>query len=107
MQKQLIRIPVIPGTEARLTAWIQALDARRDDLEQVLRAEAISAEVVALDRSSLVAALLIYTSAPDLAAASEAFAISQHPVDVEFKQLMSECLELHKASVVEVLLSWP
>lgn len=107
MQRQLIRVPVIAGTEPRLTAWIQGLGKRPGEREQVLRAEGMEAEVVALDRSGSEAALLIYTSGPDLAASSAAFASSQHPVDVEFKQLMGECLALDQARVVEVPLSWP
>lgn len=107
MQRQLIRVPIIAGTEPRLRAWIQVLDKRRDALGQVLQAEGLEVEVVALDRSGAGAALLIYTSGPDLAASNAAFANSQHPVDVEFKQLMRECLALDQARVVEVLLSWP
>jgi Family of unknown function (DUF6176) len=107
MERQLIRVPVIPGAEARLTPWIQGLDARRAVLEEVLRAEGIDAELVALDRSGFEAALLIYTSGPSLAASSAAFARSQHPVDVEMKQLRSDCLRFDQARVVEVLLAWP
>lgn len=107
MQRQFVRIPVRPGSESRLTTWIRGLDGRRTDLERVLQAEGIQVEVVALDRSEGNTDLLIYTGGPDLTAASAAFARSADPVDVEFKQIMAECLELDRARIVEVLLSWP
>lgn len=107
MPRQLIRIPVVPGEEGRLAAWIRQLDTRREDLAQVLRAEGIEAEVVALERSDDSTELLIYTSGPDLAMSNAAFLRSMHPVDVEFRLMMRECLVLPQARDVEVLLAWP
>jgi hypothetical protein len=107
MQRQLLKIPLLAGKEQRVIEWIKSLDSQRELLCEVLRAEAIEVEVVALDKTSSGFDLLLFTRGPDLNISSAVFAQSTHPVDVEFKMLMAECFDLGKAQPLDVLLAWP
>ncbi len=100
-----VRIPIRPGETERLAGWARSLESRRDEVRRALEAEGIDAEVVLLERGPDGDALLIYTVAEDPAAANAAFEASTEPVDVEFRALMAETLDVSGAAPVEVILA--
>ena len=87
----------------RLREWISGLAQRRDEVLEALDSEKILDEAVFMSEENGTHALYIYSRAEDLSASAEAFAASQLQVDVEFRDLMQECLDFSGARPVQCL----
>ncbi|MFN0180882.1 MAG: DUF6176 family protein [Gemmatimonadales bacterium] len=107
MQRQCLIIPIRPGSEPRLSAWIRQLDGRREEVRRAMDGEGMASESVFLLPEGEGHSLIVYTASPDLAAAAAAFGRSTETVDVEFKTLMGECLDVSRARLIEVLFAIP
>jgi hypothetical protein len=97
LQVQCLKIPVVPGKGAALRAWMADLTARRAEVLEALASEEVTDEAVFLATEGAQEYLYLYSRAADLAAAGRAFQESTLALDQEFKQLMSECLDLAAA----------
>ena len=100
---QCLKIPVIPGTGERLRSWIASLAERGDEVRAALAAEELLDEAVFYASEADGEYLYLYSRAADLARSAAAFQKSQLPVDAEFKQLMAECLDLGRATSLDLL----
>jgi len=97
LQVQCVKIPVLDGRVAEVRAWVEGLSARRSEVLEALAAEGVEDEAVFLGVEGDRHVLYLYSRAPSLAAAGAAFETSGLAVDVEFKRLMAECLDLQAA----------
>lgn len=83
---------VRPGKADRLRAWLRELNARAEDVRATFRDESVREEqafVVEVDDRTI----LVYVSeASDLDKARAAFAESQHPIDLEHRRVIEECV---------------
>ena len=102
-QVQCIKVPILSGNGQRLRDWIADLPRRNTEIQQALDSEGIVYEAVFFSHETTGDFLFIVTHAPDLAAANAAFQASQLPIDLEFKQLLRECLDLGSATALELL----
>jgi len=103
LQCQCVKIPVREGSAPKLRAWIAGLGEREGEVLEALEAEGIHDEAVFLSSEPSGEYLYLYSRAADLAAAGAAFQQSTLAVDVEFKQLMQECLDLEGATLLRLL----
>jgi hypothetical protein len=107
MERQCLVIPIRPGMEPRLSAWVRQLEGRREEVRRAMEGEGMASEAVFLLPEGDGHSLMVYTASADLAAASAAFLTSTEAVDVEFKALMGECLDVSGARMIDVLFAIP
>jgi hypothetical protein len=103
MQVQCLKIPIVDGTADRLRTWIVSLAHRGDEVRAALAVEGILDEAVFYASEADGQYLYLYSRAADLARSAAAFERSQLPVDREFKQLIAECLDMGRATSLELV----
>jgi len=103
LQVQCVRIPVLEGRMAKLREWIDGLSGRRPEVLEALESEGVADEAVFLGSEGDRDYLYLYSRSASVAAAGAAFDASRLSVDVEFKRLMAECLELQAAEPLILL----
>jgi hypothetical protein len=103
LQIQCVKIRIIDGNSERVRAWVASLGTRKDEVRAALAAEGIADEAVFFASERAGDFLYLYSRAPDLASAAAAFKSSSHAVDVEFRGIMAECLEVATAAPLELL----
>ncbi len=103
LQCQCLKIPVREGSAPKLRTWIAGLAGREREVLEALESEGIHDEAVFLSSEPSGDSLYLYSRAADLAAAGAAFQRSTLDVDVEFKQLLQECLDLENATPLRLL----
>lgn len=103
LQIQCVKIRIIGGRSERVRAWVASLGTRQDEVRAALAAEGIADEAVFFASERAGDFLYLYSRAPDLASAAAAFQSSSHAIDVEFRGIMAECLEVATAAPLELL----
>jgi hypothetical protein len=103
LQIQCVKIRIIDGKSERVRSWVASLGTRRDEVRAALAVEGIADEAVFFASERAGDFLYLYSRAPDLASAAAAFQSSSHAVDVEFRGIMTECLEIATAAPLELL----
>ncbi len=103
LQIQCVKIPVLDGRVGEVRAWVERLSARRAEVLEALTAEGIADEAVFLGVEGDRHVVYLYSRSPSLTAAGEAFEGSRLDVDVEFKRLMAECLDMSAAEPLLLL----
>lgn len=103
LQIQCVKIRIIDGKSERVRSWIASLGTRQHEVRAALAAEGIADEAVFFASERAGDFLYLYSRAPDLASAAAAFQGSSHAVDVEFRGIMAECLEVATAAPLELL----
>ncbi len=102
-EKQCIKIPIKDGQTEFLVSWLSNLQSRKRELIEALTSEGIQSEMVLLERGQT-DYILIYTKADDLKAANQGFQTSLLPVDIEFKKVMQQSLDLENITKLEIML---
>jgi hypothetical protein len=105
LQIQCVKVPVIPGCEARVRDWIASLSGRHQEVLEALAAEQIDDEAIFLGKEPAGEFLYFYSRAPDPESAAKAFKSSELAIDQELKAILRECLELSAAVRLELLLA--
>jgi hypothetical protein len=93
-----------PGQEERLRAWLAELNMRSDEVREALTDAGIRGEQAFILPEP--DSLLIYVSeADDPARANAVFAASTRPIDVQHRQVLTECIAetLTEAPVYDVI----
>jgi L-rhamnose mutarotase len=103
LQVQCVKIPVLDGKVTQLRGWIEGLSARRPEVLEAITSEGIADETVFLGVEGDRSFLYLYSRATSFAAAAAAFEVSELAVDVEFKRLMAECLDMESAEPLILL----
>jgi len=103
LQVQCVKVPVREGRMAEVRAWIEGLSGRRSEVLDALASEGIADETVFLGVEGDRTFLYLYSRATSFAAAAAAFEASELAVDVEFKRLMAECLDMESAEPLILL----
>ncbi len=103
LQIQCVKIPVLDGRVGEVRAWVEGLSARRAEVLEALAVEGIEDEAVFLGVEGAGYVLYLHSRAPSLAAAGAAFETSGLSVDVEFKRVMTECLDMSAAEPLVLL----
>jgi Family of unknown function (DUF6176) len=106
-EAQCIKYPVKPGHRETLVNWIARLEDRSTELVEAMAEGGFVAEAVFLERSDSGDHILIYTSAQDLQAGSEALSNSKLPLVQEFNQLLAESVDMEKAVSLELIYHTP
>lgn len=97
LQCQCLKIPVQKGKVKVIESWVAGLSDRKNEVIEALQAEGIRDEAVFLMNEGKMSYLYLYSRSRDLISAGRAFEASTLPVDIEFKQIMAECLDLSNA----------
>jgi hypothetical protein len=105
LQCQCLRIPVQKGKIKQIESWIAGLSDRENEVIEALRSEGIRDEAVFLMNEGEMSYLYLYSRSKDLMSAGRAFEESSLPVDIEFKQIMAECLDLSNAVPLKLVFS--
>lgn len=103
-QSQCLRIPLKPEGAAAFIAFARNLGRQHTTLAAVLAEEGMDAEAVFLEESADGSAIILFTKARDLAAASARFQNSTHPIQVQMRALMPVAFDLAGARPLEILL---
>lgn len=103
LQCQCIKIPVITGKGDELKSWISGLADRSQEVLEALNAEGIHDEAVFYSNEPDGEYLYLYSRAASLASAGAAFQASNLPLDLEFKQVLSTCLDFSRAAPLGLL----
>jgi len=88
----IIRQEVRPDKVAELKEWMKEANSRQSEIIETLQNEGVKTESTFLEESSDGTFLVTYMEAEDLHEVQEAFEDSTHEIDVEYKQLVQECL---------------
>ncbi|MCA9633419.1 MAG: hypothetical protein KC766_37475 [Myxococcales bacterium] len=105
MQSQCVRVPLKPGATQQFVDWLGSVRHREAEMLHAMQQEGVHFELMALQRGETEDTLLFFMQARDLAAAQNAFASSQLPIDVETRNVIESCWDTARASVLEVLLT--
>jgi hypothetical protein len=81
-----------PGKEARLRAWLAELNQRADEVRATFRNETVRAEQAFMVDGPNGPMLVYAMEAADFERGAAAFANSQHPIDIEHRAVMQECV---------------
>lgn len=100
-QVQCVKVPIRPGKARKLRSWLRGLRDRSDEVLAALDDEGVDDEAMFFGRDGDVEVVYLMSRAVDLASSARAFQESTAPVDVEFKALMAECLDLDAARPLE------
>ncbi len=103
LQTQCLKVPVKPGKEAELKAWVTGLNQRQTEVQAAIIAEGINDEAVFFSEEGGQTFMYMYSRSADLLAANAAFESSEMAVDVEFKHIMLDCLDLVNAQPLKLL----
>ncbi|MGF1480431.1 MAG: DUF6176 family protein [Cyanophyceae cyanobacterium] len=94
LQVQCLKIPILPDKVNQLRHWLTQLSNRHAEVLEALRTEGFADGALFLSTEGATDFLYIYSRAQDLSAATAEFQDSLLPLDIEFKCMMSDCLDL-------------
>lgn len=92
-QLQCIRVKLREGTTERVTTFLRSLNDRPEEVRASLESEGIERECLFLDRTDEGDFLIFLTRAENLETAATAFQASDHPLDIETRELIAETWE--------------
>ena len=103
-QSQCLSIALKAGETETFLAWVErSRTERREDMLRILRLEGMVAETMCLDRSAEGDRLILYTSAEDLAHAARVMEESNHPFDVETREVIARTWDLKDVRPLTIL----
>lgn len=103
MQSQCVRIPLKPEAAEAFVAFARSLNDDPAGLADVLREEGMAVELVFLDLQPEHQSVIIFTKAPDLASAHQAYLASDQPIQERMRRLAGEAFDLERATLLEVV----
>tara|TARA_B100000609_G_C16994260_1_gene320315 strand:+ start:322 stop:669 length:348 start_codon:yes stop_codon:yes gene_type:complete len=106
MQTQCIRIPLRPEHAETFIAFARSLAEDPRTLAEVLFEEDMHTELVFIDRTPDELAVVLFTRAPDLAAAHAVLERSEHPVQIRMRALSAQAFDLSDARVLDVVIDY-
>jgi len=89
---RLIFRQVLPGKEARIRDWLAELSRRADEVRATFVDETVRHEQAYILETKGGEVLVYAMEFEDLERSRAAFGSSTHPIDVEHKAVMEECL---------------
>ena len=92
VETTIIRQEIKPDKVSELKEWMEEADNRKSEIVETLRHEGVRTESTFLEESSDGTFLVTYMEAEDLRAVQEAFEESTFEIDIEYKQIVRECL---------------
>ena len=93
-----------PEQEPRLREWLLKLNNRADEARETLREETVRAEQAYIVPSSDGPFFVYAMEAEDCERAADRYMRSEHPIDMEAKEIMRECLDqsLHLSPIYDI-----
>ena len=83
---------VKPECEGRLRAWFAELSTRAEEVRETMVAEGARHELAYILKTADGPVLVWAAELDDPDVASQTFAQSSHPIDIEHERVLSECL---------------
>ena len=84
--------PIKPGKETRLRAWLAELNSRAEEVRVTFKDETVRAEQAFIVVGPEGPVLVYVVEAADFDRGAAAFTVSQHPIDLEHRAVMHECV---------------
>jgi L-rhamnose mutarotase len=88
----IIRQEIRPDKVSKLKEWMEKANDRQSEIIETLQHEGVKTESTFLEESSDGTFLVTYLESEDLQEVQEAFEDSNYEIDVEYKELVQECL---------------
>jgi len=88
----IIRQEVRPNKVSKLKEWMKEANDRKEEIIETLQHEGVKTESTFLEESSDGIFLITYMEAENLQEVQEAFEDSNYEIDVEYKEIVQECL---------------
>jgi len=88
----IIRQEVRPDKVNKLKGWMEEANDRKSEIIETLQHEGVKTESTFLEESSDGTFLVTYMEAENLQEVQEAFEDSNFDIDIEYKELVQECL---------------
>lgn len=92
IETAIIRQEVRPDKVTELKAWMEEVNNRKSEIIETLQNEGVKTESAFLEESSDGTFLVTHMEAENLQEVQEAFEDSTFEIDVEYKQIVQECL---------------